>query len=389
MPYTILLADDEQASLQTNLKFLKELGSEYVIVGAPDGKTAYELILRKNPNLIIADWMMPRMTGLQLLEKVRANPTVKDIPLIMVTAMVAPKDLSKAFEKGVTDYIKKPVEKMELLSRARAALQSYDYFQKIVEQKKELSEMNQQLAIAHQKLKGLNEIKTIFFAVLSNDINEPLNSLKAFVKLLFKNINNFSKEEMKYVADNIKASLNDVSSLLKNLVKWSEHEMRPKEQEIAFISSFELKTILDKQIAEVEEDLTRKQILIENHIPDKVTFDVEPKSFSNFLSLFIECCSRFISKKGTIAFYQNDTDSLEIRIDGFKILPKMLPALFSLEFYLKNSINPYERGAGLGFVLCKNYLLESGYNIDLHSQDIEKIYFLVDPIGEENVTTAN
>jgi|GEM_PF-2070252 len=385
MPFTILLADDEQASLQTNLKFLKELGKDYVIVGAPDGKIAYELILRKNPDLIIVDWMMPRMTGLQLLEQVRSNPDVKDIPIIMVTAMVSPKDLSKAFEKGVTDYIKKPVEKIELLSRARAALQSYNYFQTILQQKKELGEMNQQLALAHQKLKGLNDIKTIFFAVLSNDINEPLNSLKAFVKLLFKNINNFSKEEMKYVADNIKASLNDVSSLLKNLVKWSEHEIKPHNNSVTYTTDIDLKSLLSKQFKEVEEDLIRKQIQIEDNTLANAYIEAEPESFSNFLGMFIECCSRFISKKGIISFYQNEKDTIEIQIDGFKILPAMLPDLFSLNYYIDNTINPYERGAGLGFVLCKNYLLESGYTIAIRPQAEENVHFLITPIPEGEI----
>jgi K+-sensing histidine kinase KdpD len=325
------------------------------------------------------------MTGLQLLEKIRANPAVKDIPVIMVTAMVSPKDLSKAFEKGVTDYIKKPVEKIELLSRARAALQSYNYLLTINQQKKELGEMNHQLALAHQKLKGLNDIKTIFFSVLSNDINEPLNSLKAFVKLLFKNINNFSKEEMKYVADNIKASLNDVSSLLKNLVKWSDHEIYPRDKNITFSRNIDLKILLKKQLKEVEEDLIRKQIQIEDRTPENAYFEAEPESFSNFLGMFIECCSRFISKKGIISFYQQEKDSIEIRIEGFKISPAMLPALFSLDYYINNSINPYEKGAGLGFVLCKNYLLESGYSIELSSQIEEDVHFLITPVSKQEL----
>ncbi|UZR94640.1 ATP-binding response regulator [Chondrinema litorale] len=377
MPYTILLADDDQTSLQTNLKFLKELGKDYVIVGAPDGVIAYELILRKRPDLIIIDWMMPRMTGLQVLEKVKNNPEVKDIPIIMVTAMVDSYDLAKAFKTGVTDYVKKPVDKIELLSRARAALKSYSYFQTVVKQKKELAQINDELKVAHQKLSSLNDIKNIFFAVLSNDINEPLNSLKAFVRLLFKNINNFSKEEMKYVADNIKASLNDVSSLLKSLVKWSERDISNNEKELN-IKPLKIKKVLSKQISLIEEDLTRKQILTENNLSDDFVIHSDKALMCDFFSLFIECCARFIIKKGTITFSQSTENNLEINIEGFRIMPKLLESLFSLDFYLTNQINPYERGSGLGFVLCQNMLQELNFYIRTQKNGEENITFIVE-----------
>ena len=377
MPYTILLADDDQTSLQTNLKFLKELGKDYVIVGAPDGLIAYDLVLRKKPDLIIIDWMMPRMTGLQVLEKVKNTPEVKDIPVIMVTAMVDPYDLAKAFKTGVTDYVKKPVDKIELLSRARAALKSYSYFQTVIKQKKELNEIHEELKIAHNKLSSLNDIKNIFLAVLSNDINEPLNSLKAFVRLLFKNINNFSKEEMKYVADNIKASLNDVSSLLKNLVKWSEREILNKENELK-IKPLKIKKILSKQINPIEEDLIRKQILIENNLEEDYILNTDKSLISDFFSLFLECCARFIIKKGTISFYQNEQNNLEINIEGFRIMPKLLESIFSLDFYLNNQINPYERGSGLGFVLCKNLLQELDFAIKVQKNAEENITFIIE-----------
>ncbi|MBX2844289.1 MAG: hybrid sensor histidine kinase/response regulator [Flammeovirgaceae bacterium] len=359
MAYTILLVDDEKVSLVTNLKYLKDLDEEHSIVGAPDGEKAYDLALKKKPDLIIADWMMPKMTGLDLLVKLKSNSDTKDIPVIMVTAMATPSDLEKAFKAGVTDYIKKPVDKIELLSRARAALKSYNYFKEIVKQKEDLRIYNEKLTSAETRLVELNNIKDIFFSVISIDVKEPLNSLSAFVNLLFKNINNFSKEEMKYVAENIKNSLNSVSSLMGNLVKWTNAE---KENEKLVPTSIELNQILNNSVDFSDLSLAKKNISVEIETEEEVKVLMDKGLLESFLNIFVESTTRFIEKKGEIIIQTSSKEDLSfmtVDVKGFSVSESQLENLFSLDYYVKNEVKPFEKGTGLGFVLC-NKLLEKG-----------------------------
>jgi two-component system sensor histidine kinase/response regulator len=357
MAYTILLADDERATLITNLTYLKELGDDHVVVGAPDGEIAFDLALKKSPDLIIIDWVMPKLTGLEVLEKIRAHEKTKDIPVIMVTAMASPKDLQEAFEKGVTDYIKKPVDKIELLSRARAALKTVSYFREIIRQQEILKEYNEQMAAAQAKLSELNTIKDIFFSVISSDLNEPLNSLTAFVNLLFKNINNFSKEEMKFVAENIRSALHNVSSLLKNLIAWSKTEVgnvHLLQQEV------ELYTLIEQIFLAQETSLSRKNILVEVVPNTTVTPRSDGLLFAAVFQIFSESIARFMAKNGSVSIVPGSLSNALIYVDftchGFRIAEKHLDNLFSLPYYMGTDINYFERGAGLGFVLCEKML---------------------------------
>ena len=104
----ILLVDDSDIQLKALRKLFKQL--DYTnIATAESGKEALSLIKENNFSLIICDWSMPEMTGIELLEKLREDTFKKDIPLIMLTANSDKKSVVEAISKGVTDYIVKPV----------------------------------------------------------------------------------------------------------------------------------------------------------------------------------------------------------------------------------------------------------------------------------------
>ena len=83
--------------------------------GGPDGKDAL-------PDLILVDWMMPRMTGIELCEALRENPVTAAIPIILLTAKAQETEVERGFAMGVDDYIVKPFSPREMLSRVQAVL---------------------------------------------------------------------------------------------------------------------------------------------------------------------------------------------------------------------------------------------------------------------------
>ena len=120
MNLRVLIVEDEKALAEILEYNFKKEG--YVVDTASDGEIALDKIIFKAPDLIILDWMLPKLSGIELCRKVRSNKKVKNIPIIMLTARGEEKDRLKGLEMGADDYVTKPFSINELLARAKAVL---------------------------------------------------------------------------------------------------------------------------------------------------------------------------------------------------------------------------------------------------------------------------
>ena len=118
---TILIVDDLQSQLDLMKNYLSQAG--YSIITATNGEEAIALTTQKKPNLIVTDWMMPKMGGLELCRKLRKKPETAAIPVIACTAKNRDVDRMWAQKQGVKAYIVKPCTKEELVSVVREAMQ--------------------------------------------------------------------------------------------------------------------------------------------------------------------------------------------------------------------------------------------------------------------------
>ena len=116
----ILIVDDEPDLLSTveyRLKF-----ADCDVVTASNGQEGLEKAASEKPDLILLDTNMPVMNGHQMLEHLRANPELKHIPVIMLTALCEPRDIAAASALGISDYITKPFDFTQLMEKVRAAV---------------------------------------------------------------------------------------------------------------------------------------------------------------------------------------------------------------------------------------------------------------------------
>ena len=116
----ILIADDDRDILDLVVFKLNQAGFDTVAV--TDGDAALAAIEADHPRLAVLDIMMPGMSGLEVLQKVRANEAISDLDVILLTARVRDTDVDAGYASGASDYVIKPFSPRELLVRVNAVL---------------------------------------------------------------------------------------------------------------------------------------------------------------------------------------------------------------------------------------------------------------------------
>ena len=114
----ILIADDLQQNRELLEAYLADEGHE--ILMAADGRETLEVATQQQPDLVLLDIMMPKLSGYEVCQRLRQDPRTKDIPVLMVTALKEMGDIEKAVAAGADDFLTKPVHRIELQTRVRS-----------------------------------------------------------------------------------------------------------------------------------------------------------------------------------------------------------------------------------------------------------------------------
>jgi class 3 adenylate cyclase len=142
MPSKILIVDDEPFNLDLLEQELME--HDYELERAVDGVDALEKTESFRPDLILLDYMMPRMSGLEVVKQLRNNDQHKGIPVILLTAKATQEDKIKGLDAGADDYVTKPFDSFELLARVRAMLRIKELHDRLEEWNRTLGEKVEQ-----------------------------------------------------------------------------------------------------------------------------------------------------------------------------------------------------------------------------------------------------
>ncbi|MEQ8788507.1 MAG: response regulator [Pirellulaceae bacterium] len=120
----ILIADDNQANCELLEAYLSEIDCDVEI--AVDGQDTLDKVTSFQPNLILLDVMMPKLSGFEVCQKLKGDPATQHILVLMVTALNEPGDIERGVKAGTNDFLSKPVNKLELLKRVEIMLKLKD-----------------------------------------------------------------------------------------------------------------------------------------------------------------------------------------------------------------------------------------------------------------------
>jgi DNA-binding response OmpR family regulator len=175
--YKILIADDESTIIESITNVLEKF--DYEILAAPNGQKAYNIATKVFPDLIITDWDMPSINGVELIRKLKNNEKTKGIPIIMITGVMNTLDnLKIAFEAGATDFIDKPIVPVELVARTRSMLMLADYYKETIKQKE------WELTLQAKNMLHNTEFNTKLSNKLDDLINKHLHNNEVAKKIL-------------------------------------------------------------------------------------------------------------------------------------------------------------------------------------------------------------
>jgi diguanylate cyclase (GGDEF)-like protein len=140
---TILVIDDEPDNFDVVETLLH--GEDYQLSYVSDGETALSLLDKIQPDVILLDFMMPELSGIETCRRIKAQAAWQPIPIIIVTALNTKEDLSRCLEAGADDFISKPLDRLELKARVRSALRTYRQYQDIQALNQRLTQFNNDL----------------------------------------------------------------------------------------------------------------------------------------------------------------------------------------------------------------------------------------------------
>ena len=198
MKYSLLVADDDRFVHMFIESAFESEYHDFQIISAFNGQEVCDIVNNKQVDLIIMDWEMPVMDGIQALECLKSDPSVSDIPVIIITSSGK---LDLAFEAGAIDFIRKPLDRTELLVRVKSALSMFKLIQQLVNQAEILERQSNELSEKNAELtKEKAKSDNLLLNILPYEIAEQLKNkgsvdVKTYrkVSVLFTDFVGFTK----------------------------------------------------------------------------------------------------------------------------------------------------------------------------------------------------
>ncbi|MCL4203197.1 MAG: response regulator [Pirellulaceae bacterium] len=184
----ILVVDDTPANLQVLTGLLQERG--YKVRPVPNGRLAVQAARSLPPDLILLDIKMPEMDGFEVCRQLKADPRLREIPVVFLSALSETSDKVLAFAAGGVDYVTKPFQIEEVEARVRTHLQIRHLQQELEEHNQRLEELVQQrtrqLAESNARLAVLDKTKSDFLRLISHELRTPLSGVLGIAELAFR-----------------------------------------------------------------------------------------------------------------------------------------------------------------------------------------------------------
>lgn len=357
---TILIVDDVNDNIELLSNIITEMQQHIELFVARNGSQALKKALDKLPDLILLDISMPEMNGYEVCKELKNNPETQNIPIMFITARNQVEDIVHGFEVGAIDYITKPYNPNELISRVSTQLElvqkrreleqmNQTLEQKVIERTIQLKEANEDLSKANKKLSRLEKAKNDFLILVNHELRTPLNGIIGFLQLIDdKNIGQDTKEFLgiiKQSADRL-VELSELALLITSL---RADSYKQKKQSIY------VKQIFDALNENFGKKINEKNITIKSSVsPQGLMISIDRNLIYNCTKIILDNALEYSPEGETVTLtaYQHEKSVvISISDNGKGFSDEALNQLF--EVFTTINIKHHTKGFGLGLATAK------------------------------------
>lgn len=334
----VLTVDDEAQNMHLLEQVLQE---KYRLAFAKDGKQGLEVIRKIRPDIVLLDIMMPGMDGFEVMDHMKNDETVSDIPVIFLSALSEMEDKVKGLSAGGVDYITKPLQKEEVLARIKIHLD---------------------LKFSRDALERVSRERQELIHILCHDLAHPFNLIVSTMELLDDDTADI-EEFLPYI-NTAAASGMEIIDLVRNM-----HALESNKLDLKMIN---LKEAVTQSSLLLKEKISGKGVELEVNVDDGLMVLAEKTSFVNSVLNNIFSNAVKFSQRGSKIVVNADVKgnytTITVIDSGIGMSEKLLGDLFKLDKKTNRPGTEKETGTGFGMPLIKKFITAYGGTIEIESK---------------------
>jgi signal transduction histidine kinase len=340
---SILVADDNADMRQYLVRLLSE---RWDVDAVGDGMAALEAARARRPALIVTDVMMPRLDGFGLIRELRADPDMRSIPVIMLSARAGEEARVGGIEAGANDYLVKPFSARELIARVTTRLD---------------------LQRVAAEASAANRAKDEFLAMLGHELRNPLSPITTSLQLM--RLRGFESKEQALIERQIAHLTRLVDDLLDvSRVTRGKIELRKQPVEIAdvVLRALEMASpLLEQQRHDIDIRVPRSGLVI----------DADIDRISQVISNLLTNAAKYSDGGSRIEIRGERHDSVvrvTVKDDGIGLAPDMVDRIFDVFVQQPQALDRARGGLGLGLTIVRSLVELHGGKVRVQSDGVGK-----------------
>lgn len=362
----VLVVDDDP----TNLTILEHLfRREYVVMRANNGFDALQLLQEHDFDLLVLDIMMPQMSGLEVVHKLRSDPKTQDLPVILLSARVGESDVVEGLAMGANDFVAKPFRLSEL--QARAATQIM------------LKRLQDERKQTINELQSAHEMKDRFFRIASHDLKGPISNIKMTSYLMRRQ--QAENDDLGDMLDTIDMNLTRMQNVIEEFLDTAA--LQAGRIDIR-LSAVPVQQVINELVKLYSASALKKDITLETDTSTSIVCADEAR-FTQALGNLVSNAIKYSSVGGRVKLYcEQHGDMIRICVadDGPGIVEEERNRLFTQFGKLSARPTGGESSTGLGLWIAKHLTVLQQGEIGVETgADSGSIFWVAMPCSSDAV----
>ncbi|MEX2583154.1 MAG: response regulator [Gemmatimonadota bacterium] len=344
----VLLAEDDPAAAEMLEMLLRRVGYDVLI--APDGAAALRMVEDSPPDVLLLDWMLPEVTGLEVCRRLRERWDALSLPILMVTAKADSESVSQAFEAGASDYITKPFLGAELRARVAAHLR--------------IKQLSDERRAMDEHLMERDKLSTLGLLVsgVAHDLNNPLGGISGYAQLLLEEESN---PERLVALERIMSEVQRCNRIAADLLSFARRHAH--ERTNVCVGDI-LASTLELRNRHLHSRGIQPRLKLDPNLPNVLADGHQLQQV--FVNILINA-EQALRHRGSVleitAATTVDQPGTCIAIDFFNDGPPIPAELMCRIFDPFFTTKTKDEGTGLGLAICRRIIREHGGDIEVKS----------------------